>query len=155
MNFSKEKYLKLKGLVDKKDKKIIKIIKNFEKNNDYNHFISKLSRLVENDSENSDNQTEEKDFNSFENDSSYYIRKADTKKANKKKNKLKSEEIQKISKNVCNSLKNKRKDLYYIGKYDMQKLKNEEKIELFTKQFNLDLDKLYKENFKIPKKIKQ
>ena len=35
----------------------------------------------------------------------------------------------------------------------MQKLKNEEKIELFTKQFNLDLDKLYKENFKIPKKI--
>ena len=168
LNFTKEKYLKLKGLLEKKDKEIIKIIKNFVKNNDYNHLLSKLSRLVENVSDNSDDNDEdnisEKDNendneNENENDSSYYIRNDDSEKKNKNdknkkknKNKLESEEIQKISKNIYNSFKNKGKDIFYIAKYDLQKLKNDEKISLFTKQFKLNLDKIKKDNYKIPKK---
>ena len=70
----------------------------------------------------------------------------------KNKNKLDSEEIQKLSKNIYNSFKNKGKDIYYIAKYDLQKLKNDEKISLFTKQFKLNLEKIKKDNYKIPKK---
>ena len=162
LNFTKEKYLKLKELLENKDKEIIKIIKSFEKNNDYNHLLSKLSRLIENLSENSDieNENDEDNISGNENDSSYYIRKGDSEKSNKKnknekkknKNKFDSEEIQKISKNICNSLKNKGKDIYYIAKYDLQKLKNDEKMSLFTKQFKLNIDKLKNDNYKIPKK---
>ena len=159
LNFSKEKYLKLKELLEKKDKEIIKIIKAFEKNNDYNHLLSKLSRLVDNLEENSEEDIiDEENISGNENDSSYYIRKednesSDTKNKNKKNKKNKdNEEIQKISKNVYNSLKNKGKDLYYIAKYDMQQLKNDEKKNLFVKQFKLDIDKLNKDNYKIPKK---
>ena len=164
LNFTKEKYLKLKGLLEKKDKEIIKIIKNFIKNNDYNHLLSKLSRLVENMSDNSDDNEEdnisenENDIDN-ENDSSYYIRNDESEKKNKNeknkkknKNKLDTDEIQKISKNIYNSFKNKGKDIYYIAKYDLQKLKNDEKISLFTKQFKLNLEKIKKDNYKIPKK---
>ena len=154
LNFSKEKYLKLKELLEKKDKEIIKIIKTFEKNNDYNHLLSKLSRLVDSLEENSENYIDEENISGNENDSSYYIRKEnesnDTKSKNKKN--IIDKEIQKISKNVYNSLKNKGKDLYYIAKYDMQQLKNDEKKNLFIKQFKLDIDKLNKDNYKIPKK---
>ena len=153
LNFTKEKYAQLKGLLEKKDKEIIKIIKGFEKNNDYNHLLSKLSRLVEN---NSDMENGEDNISENENDSSYYIRKGDSEKSSNKKsknkNKLDIEGIQKVSKNIYNSLKNKGKDLYYIAKYDLEKLKNDEKISLFSKQFKLDLEKLKKDNYKIPKK---
>ena len=156
LNFSKEKYLKLKELLEKKDKEIIKIIKTFEKNNDYNHLLSKLSRLVDSLEENSEENLDEENVSGNENDSSYYIRKEEDEsnetKSKNKKNKKNNEEMQKISKNVYNALKNKGKDLYYIAKYDMQQLKNDEKKNLFTKQFKLDMDKLNKDNYKIPKK---
>ena len=157
LNFTKEKYSKLKELLEKKDQNIVKVIKNFEKNNDYNHLLSKLSRLVENTSESSEEENKsDKTDKSNENDSSYYIRKGDSQNSDKKtkkgKNKLDSEEIEKVSKNICNALKNKGKDIYYIAKYDIDKINNDEKISLFTKQFKLDLDKLRSDNFKIPKK---
>ena len=159
LNFTKDKYEKLKGLLENKNKEIIKIIKNFEKDNDYNHLLSKLSRLIENLSENSnDEEKEEENISVEENDSSYYIREEkNSEKNNKKKNqksksKSDSSEVQKISKNICNALKNKGKDLFYIAKYDLQKLKNEDKISLFKKQFKLNIEKMSNDNFKIPKK---
>ena len=159
LNFTKDKYEKLKGLLENKNQEIIKIIKNFEKDNDYNHLLSKLSRLVENLSENSnDEEREEENISVEENDSSYYIRedtnceKNNNKKNKKSKSKSDSPEVQKISKNICNALKNKGKDLFYIAKYDLQKLKNDDKISLFTKQFKLNIEKLSNDNFKIPKK---
>ena len=148
LNFSKDKYTKLKGLLEKKDKEIIKTIKYFEKNNDYNHLLSKLSRLVEN-SVNGD----EGNMTGDENDSSYCVKDKDEKSSkNKKKKKVEDDEIAKIVKNICKGLKNKGKDIYYIAKYDLEKLKNEEKISLFTKKFKLDLDKIKNDNCKIPKK---
>ena len=143
LNFSKDKYDKLKNLLEKKDKEIIKTIKTFEKNSDYNHLLSKLSRLVETTSDvDEDNQSYE------ENDSSYYVRE---KEENNSK-KVDDDKIAKIIKNICKGLKNKEKDVYYIAKYDLKKLKNNEKISLFTKKFKLDLDKIKNDNFKIPKK---
>ena len=151
LNFSKDKYTKLKGLLEKKDKEIIKTIKYFEKNNDYNHLLSKLSRLVEN-SVNGD----EGNMTGDENDSSYCVKDKDEKSSkNKKKKKVEDDEIAKIVKNICKGLKNKGKDIYYIAKYDLEKLKNEEKISLFTKKFKLDLDKIKNDNCKIPKKNMQ
>ena len=155
LNFSKDKYAKLKGLLEKRDTEIIKIIKFFEKNNDYNHLLSKLSRLVEN----FDNEDEEEEENisskenENENDSSYYVRKTDNGKSikNNKKN-GDNDEMQKIIKKICKGLKNKGKDIYYIAKYDLQKLKNDDKMSLFTKQFKLNIDKISNNNYKIPKK---
>ncbi len=155
LNFSKDKYAKLKGLLEKRDTEIIKIIKFFEKNNDYNHLLSKLSRLVEN----FDNEDEEEEENisskenENENDSSYYVRKTDNGKSikNNKKN-GDDDEMQKIIKKICKGLKNKGKDIYYIAKYDLQKLKNDDKMSLFTKQFKLNIDKISNNNYKIPKK---
>ena len=167
LNFTKERYAKLKEMLEKKDKEIIKIIKGFEKDNDYNHLLSKLSGLVllsensdEDDNEDQSDDNNEKNVVMGEkNDSSYYIREeGNSRKSNKKnkdkKNKKKnnSEDIQKITKNICNSLKNKGKDLYYLAKYDLQKLKNDEKISLITKKFKLNIDKLKDNNYKIPKK---
>ena len=161
LNFNKEKYEKLKELLEQKNQDIIKIIKNFEKNNDYNHLLSKLSRLVENFSDNSnEEENEEENITGEENDSSYYIREdVNSEKNNKKdkknkksKSKSDSVEIQKIIKNIYNYLKGEGKDLYYLAKYDFQKLKNDEKIELFTKKFKLNLDKINNDNYKIPNK---
>ena len=165
LNFTKDKYLKLKELFEEKNNEIIKIIKFFEKNNDYNLLLSKLSRLVDNFGDNSDdnddngddNEKDEDKKSDIENDSSYYIQEENNEKNSTKNKKDKSrkknnEEIQKISKNITNSLKSKGKDLYYISKYDLQKLKNEEKMTLFTKKFKLNIEKLNKDNYKIPKK---
>ena len=60
--------------------------------------------------------------------------------------------MQKIIKKICKGLKNKGKDIYYIAKYDLQKLKNDDKMSLFTKQFKLNIDKISNNNYKIPKK---
>ncbi len=161
LNFTKDKYEKLKELLSQKNQDIIKIIKNFEKDNDYNHLLSKLSRLVENFSEDSNEEEKEEDnITAEENDSSYYIREdVNSEKNNKKdkknkksKSKSDSVEIQKIIKNIYNYLKNEGKELYYIAKYDFQKLKNDEKISLFTKKFKLNLDKISNDNYKIPNK---
>ena len=167
LNFTKDKYLKLKELFAEKNNEIIKIIKFFEKNNDYNLLLSKLSRLVDNFGDNSDDnddngdddddEKDESKKSDNENDSSYYIQEVNNEKNSTKNKKDKSkkknnEEIQKISKNITNSLKGKGKDLYYISKYDLQKLKNEEKMTLFTKKFKLNIEKLNKDNYKIPKK---
>ena len=156
LNFSKDKYIILKKLLDKKDKEIINIIKSFEKNNDYNRLLSKLSRLVDNFIENNseNDEIEEENLTRNENDSSYYIKEEESENSNSnsEKNKLNNEEIQKLSKNIFNSLKKYGKDLYYIAKYDLQKLKNSEKISLFLNQFKLNLHKLNEDNYKIPKK---
>ena len=60
INFSKEKYNKLKKLLKKKNKKIIKVIKNYEKNKDYNLLISKLSRLINELEEENEDEDEDK-----------------------------------------------------------------------------------------------
>ena len=50
-------------------------------------------------------------------------------------------------------MKKSRKDLYYIAKFDLDKMKNEEKKSLFKKKFKLNLDKINSDNnYKIPKK---
>ena len=139
LNFSKEKYSKLKKLLDKKDKEIIKAIKNFLKDNDYNRLLSKLSSLAEN-SEGSENDDNNEDSEMSD-------------RSNKKnKDNSNDKDISKISKNICNSLKKEGKDLYYIAKFDLQKLKNEEKKSLFTKQFKLNINKISNNDYKIPKK---
>ena len=158
INFSKDKYIILKKLLENKEKKIINIIKSFEKNNDYNLLLSKLSRLVSNFIENNSENAEIKKENlpSNENDSSYDIKIEENQNSNfdKKTNNsiLDNKEIKKISKKIINSLKNAEKHLYYITKYDLQKLKNDKKISLFLYKFKLNLDELNKDNYKIPKK---
>ena len=159
LNFSNEKYENLKDLLKKKNPDIIKIIKNFEKDNDYNHLLSKLSRLIENFSDNSNEEEKEEDNASMEeNDSSYYIREDANSEKNKKDKKSKKSnnksemDIQRIMKNIYTYLKSKGKDLYYIAKYDFQKLKNDDKISLFSKQFKLNIDKISNNDYKIPKK---
>ena len=158
-NFSKEKYTKLKDKLEKKDKDVVNAIKNFEKDNDYNRLLSKLSGVVltggsEDEDEEIENDIENKDasLDGKENDSSYYVKEDGNSKKNKKGKKHNSEELADISKNICNSLKNKGKVLYFIAKYDLQKLKNKEKVSLFKKQFKLNIDKISEDNYKIPKK---
>ena len=155
LNFTKEKYNKLKGLLAKKNKDIIRTIKTFEKDNDYNHLLSKLSRLTGSNSNSSDHNAEKtietpSNGDKNENDSSYLIREGSDQKTKNKKDKSKG--IKKVIKNITNALKSKGKDLYYISKYDLQKLSNDDKLSLFKKKFKLDLDKLSKDNYKIPKK---
>ena len=157
-NFDKEKYTKLKDKLEKNDKNVVKAIKNFEKDNDYNRLLSKLSGVVitggsEDEEIEDDNENKDASLDREENDSSYYVKEgADSSEKNSKKNKKNnSDQIADISKNICNSLKNKGKVLYFIAKYDLQKLRNNEKISLFKKQFKLNLDKLSNDNYKIPK----
>ena len=157
-NFDKEKYTKLKDKLEKNDKNVVKAIKNFEKDNDYNRLLSKLSGVVitggsEDEEIEDDNENKDASLDREENDSSYYVKEgADRSEKNSKKNKKNnSDQIADISKNICNSLKNKGKVLYFIAKYDLQKLRNNEKISLFKKQFKLNLDKLSNDNYKIPK----
>ena len=154
LNFSKEKYAKLKKMLDKKNKEIIKAIKNFEKDNDYNRLLSKLSGLTEK-SENSENDDNNED--SEMSDGSSFTLKGENNEKNSRSNKKNkdnsnSKDISKISKNICNELKKEGKDLYYIAKFDLQKLKNEEKKSLFIKQFKLNLNKISNNDYKIPKK---
>ena len=66
-----------------------------------------------------------------------------TNKNNKNKNELSEKDLKKISKLITESLKKKGIDIYYISKYDLNKLTNEEKKELFTKKFKLPLEILY------------
>ena len=140
-NVSKKEYSKLKKLLKNKDKNLMKIIKNFQKNKDFDKLISKLTKLVKEDnSENSEN-TEK------------------TNKKEKDKNEYNDKDIKKIEKSIINSLKKKgiSIDIYYIAKYDLQKLNKEEKISLFKKKFKLKLESILnkdkdKDNYKIPKK---
>ena len=136
-NMSKKEYSKLKKLLKGKDKNLMKIIKNFEKNKDSNKLISKLKKLVKEES----------------NDNSEASDNKASSKNKKEKSELNEKEIKKIEKNIINALKKgKGVDIYYISKYDLQKLNNEEKISLFKKKFKLNLDKLREKDFKIPKK---
>ena len=136
-NISKKEYSKLKKLLKGNDKNLMKIINNFEKNKDSNKLISKLRKLVK---EESDNNSEASDNKA-------------SSKNKKEKGELNEKEIKKIEKNIINALKKgKGIDIYYISKYDLQKLGNEEKISLFKKKFKLKLDKLREKDFKIPKK---
>ena len=165
LNFGKEQYSKLEDLLKKKNPEIIKFIKKFEKDNDYNYLISKLNSISKSFKENSEDQTNseisneasedsEDDSEVKKNDSSDYIKEGSK---NKKKNKgdIKEEnnKIKNITKKICNAMKKSRKDLYYIAKFDLDKMKTEEKKSLFKKKFKLNLDKITSENnYKIPKK---
>ena len=146
LNFPKEKFSKLKNLLKKKNKKIIKIIKNYEKNKDYNPLISKLTKLL--------NELEENDeFSSDNKDDSEEGKNKKSKKKNKNKNKINEKDIKKLTKNIINSLKDKGIDLYYISKFDLQRLNDEEKIALYSKKFKLPIDSIINNgNGKIPKK---
>ena len=136
-NFPKKDYSKLKKLLKSKNKKILHIIKHFQKNKDYNKLLSKLSKLV-----NSEGEKENIDKND-----------EISKKSNKIQKEINEKDIKKIVKIIINSLKNKGIDIYYIAKYDFQKLNNEEKISLFTKKFKLPIETiLSEEDYKIPKK---
>ena len=136
-NMSKKEYSKLKKLLKGKDKNLMKIIKNFEKNKDSNKLITKLKKLVKEES----------------NDNSEASDNKASSKNKKEKSELNQKEIKKIENNIINALKKgKGIDIYYISKYDLQKLNNEEKISLFKKKFKLNLDKLREKDFKIPKK---
>ena len=157
-NFSKEKYSKLKEKLGKNDKSVLKAIKNFEKDNDYNRLLSKLSGVVltsgSEDEENDDNdENKDASLNTKEYDSSYYVKEdGDSEKSSKRNKKNNIDQLDDLSKNICNSLKNKGKVLYFIAKYDLQKLRHNEKLSLFKKQFKLNIDKLSNDNYKIPKK---
>jgi hypothetical protein len=155
INFSKEKYNKLKKLLNKKNKKIIKIIKNYEKNKDYNILISKLSRLINELEEENDDEDEEKDstniVNSESGNGSDEGKSQKSKKKKKYQGKLKEKDIKKITKNILNSLKDKGIDIYYTSKFDLQRLRDDEKVSLYTKKFKLPIDSILSKN-KIPKK---
>ena len=153
INFSKEKYNKLKKLLKKKNKKIIKIIKNYEKNKEYNLLISKLSRLInelEEENEDEDEDSSNK-INSESGNGSDEGKSQKSKKKKKDKSKLKEKDIKKITKNIINSLKDKGIDIYYTSKFDLQRLNDDEKLSLFTKKFKLPIDSILSSN-KIPKK---
>ena len=137
-NVSKKEYSKLKKLLMNKDKNLMKIIKNFQKNKDFDKLISKLIKLVNSKEEDDKSENSEK-----------------TNKKQKAKNEYNDKDLKKIEKNIINSLKNKDTsvDIYYIAKYDLQKLNKEEKISLFNKKYKLKLDSIInKDNYKIPKK---
>ena len=155
MNFSKEKYNKLKKILKKKNKKIIKIIKNYEKNKDYNLLISKLSRLINELEEGNEDEDEDEDSNSNINSESEKGsdegKSQKSKKKKKNQSKLKEKDIKKITKNIINSLKDKGIDIYYTSKFDLQRLSDDEKVSLYTKKFKLPIDTILSSN-KIPKK---
>ena len=142
LNFEKEEFSKLKELLKKKNPEIIKSIKNFEKNNDYNHLLSKLNSLSknykanseeENDSEISNETSEdsEDDTPSKKKDSSDYIKEGSkNKKKNKNETKDENNKLKNITKKIYSEMKKSRKDLYYISKYDLDKMKTEEKKNL-------------------------
>ena len=165
LNFEKDQYSKLKDLLKKKNPEIIKFIKKFEKDNDYNHLISKLNSISKSFKDNSEDQTNseisneasedsEDDSEVKKNDSSDYVKEGSkNKKKNKNDTKEDTNKIKNITKKICNAMKKSRKDLYYIAKFDLDKMKNEEKKSLFKKKFKLNLDKITSENnYKIPKK---
>ena len=145
-NFSKNEYAKLKKLLKNKNEKIIKIIKNFIKHNDYNKLISKLNNLIISEKE------DDKSNNKSKDDSEYSEKTSKTDKKTKNKKEITDKDIKKISKKIVDSIKGKGIDIYYIAKYDLQKLNKEEKITLFSKKFKLNLDSIIKDNYKIPKK---
>ena len=137
-NVSKKEYSKLKKLLKNKDKHLMKIIKNFQKNKDFYKLISKLTKLVNTKEEEDNRENSEK-----------------TNKKEKTKNEYNDKYIKKIEKNIISSLKKKgiSIDIYYIAKYDLQKLNKDEKMSLFKKKFKLNLDSfINKDNYKIPKK---
>ena len=137
-NVSKKEYSKLKKLLKNKDKHLMKIIKNFQKNKDFYKLISKLTKLVNTKEEEDNSENSEK-----------------TNKKEKTKNEYNDKYIKKIEKNIISSLKKKgiSIDIYYIAKYDLQKLNKDEKMSLFKKKFKLNLDSfINKDNYKIPKK---
>ena len=144
-NFSKKEYAKLKKLLKNKNEKIIKIIKNFIKHNDYNKLISKLNNLIISEKE------DDKSNNKSKDDSEYSEKTSKTDKKTKNKKEITDKDIKKISKKIVDSIKGKGIDIYYIAKYDLQKLNKEEKITLFSKKFKLNLDSIIKDNYKIPK----
>lgn len=162
-NFEKEQFSILKDLIKKKNPEIIKYIKKFEKDNDYNHLVSKLNIISrayqenspkENSSESSNESSEDSDDESDvkKNDSSDYAKQGN-KKQKKDKNNHKEIDIKNITKKIYSAMKKLRKDLFYFAKYDLDKMKTEEKITLFKKKFKLNLDKINSENnYKIPKK---
>ena len=165
LNFEKDQYSKLKDLLKKKNPEIIKFIKKFEKDNDYNHLISKLNSISKSFKDNSEDQTNseisneasedsEDDSEVKKNDSSDYLKEGSkNKKKNKNDTKEDTNKIKNITKKICNAMKKSRKDLYYIAKFDLDKMKNEEKKSLFKKKFKLNLDKITSDNnYKIPKK---
>ena len=173
VNFKKEQYSKLKILLNNKNKDVIKIIKKFEKDHDYNHLISKLIRLTEtykgnNKEKNQDNTDESKSIsisekNSEDIDDDNSITKKDSSDYNKEENKssknkksgikMEEEAIKKISKKIFNIMKKRRKELYYISKYDIEKMKLKEKINIFKQKFKLNIEKMIQDNnYKIPKK---
>ena len=165
LNFEKDQYSKLKDLLKKKNPEIIKFIKKFEKDNDYNYLISKLNSISKSFKDNSEDQTNseisneasedsEDDSEVKKIDSSDYIKEGSkNKKKNKNDTKEDTNKIKNITKKICNAMKKSRKDLYYIAKFDLDKMKNDEKKSLFKKKFKLNLDKITTENnYKIPKK---
>ena len=165
LNFEKKQYSKLKELLKKKNPEIIKSIKKFEKDNDYNHLLSKLNSLSktfmdnseeESGSENSNesNENSEEDSDTKKNDSSDFAKEVSkNKKKNKSDLKEDNKKIKNITKNILSALKKGRKDLYYVSKYDLDKMNNEEKMNLFKKKFKLKLDKINSgNNYKISKK---
>ena len=153
MNFSKEKFNKLKKILKKKNKKIIKIIKNYEKNKDYNLLISKLSRLINELEEGNEDEDEDSssNINSESEKGSDEGKSQKSKKKKKNQSKLKEKDIKKITKNIINSLKDKGIDIYYTSKFDLQRLSDDEKVSLYSKKFKLPIDTILSSN-KIPKK---
>ena len=164
LHFEKEQFSKLKDLIKKKNPEIIKSIKKFEKNKDYNHLLSKLNSISksymanlegDNESDISNETSEDSDDESItkKNDSSDYIKE---RSKNKKKNKGETKEdskIKNITKKIYSAMKKSRKDLYYISKFDLEKMKPDEKKTLFQKKFKLNLSKIKSENnYKLPKK---
>ena len=161
LNFEKGQYSKLKELLKKKNPEIIKSIKKFEKDNDYNHLISKLNSIsksyqensgkeITSDASNESSEGSDEDSGLKKNDSSDFAKQGNKKQ---KKNNHKEVDIKNITKKIYSAMKKMRKDLYYFARYDLDKMKTEEKISLFKKKFKLNLDKINSENnYKIPKK---
>ena len=161
LNFEKGQYSKLKELLKKKNPEIIKSIKKFEKDNDYNHLISKLNSIsksyqensgkeISSDASNESSEGSDEDSGLKKNDSSDFAKQGNKKQ---KKNNHKEVDIKNITKKIYSAMKKMRKDLYYFARYDLDKMKTEEKISLFKKKFKLNLDKINSENnYKIPKK---
>ena len=87
---------------------------------------------------------ESEEFSTNKKDDSDEGKSKKSKKKNKNKIKINQKDIKKLTKNIINSFKDRGIDLFYISKFDLQRLNDDEKIALYSKNLNYLLNQLLK-----------
>ena len=87
---------------------------------------------------------ESEEFSTNKKDDSDEGKSKKSKKKNKNKIKINQKDIKKLTKNIINSFKDRGLYLFYISKFDLQRLNDDEKIALYSKNLNYLLNQLLK-----------